>query len=490
MVKLYGKGSITELVKGKKYYVELSGGKDPITGEYLRHRETFLGTKRAAELRIEEIRKELELTRDLREIGLTESKLMECGLSVPIAIAEGLNAVKVRERIEQYEEERRKAVSFADLTQRYLKIRKDSGKLRPKTIAQDCSLSKHLLRGFEGLSVVDITPAKVEELYSSMRAAGIGDTTVKQSHKLLKRILDYAIRDGIIDVNPVSRVEAPRKPKPQRHALNTQDANRLSALCTSETPTANRTATYLGLALGARIGEVLGLEWRHIELRGDRPFIHVCQQFTAQGNIAPLKTDKDDNPVGRIIPIDGSTVAVLKAWRAAQRGILNELGIEQGLNTPVITNQVGTYTSHSRFERWWRSWCVKNGLGKLFTDDGREVIELTIGDDAALYDGCFIQWRDADGWPCDETGRKFSRSYKRPEIKLHYQGLHYHELRHTHFTMRLAAGMDLPTAQALGGWSTPDVLLTTYAHATPENVWASAGFMDKLTAKQAEERRV
>ena len=109
---------------------------------------------------------------------------------------------------------------------------------------------------------------------------------------------------------------------------------------------------------------------------------------------------------------------------------------------------------------------------------------MTVGDDVLLYEGCVIEWRDADGWPCDANGKRYSRSYKRPKIERHYNGLKYHELRHTHFTMRLAAGMDIPTAQALGGWSTPDVLMTVYAHPVAQNVWDSVGFMDKLTAKQ------
>ena len=32
MAKLYGKGTITEIVKGKKYRLALSAGKDPMSG--------------------------------------------------------------------------------------------------------------------------------------------------------------------------------------------------------------------------------------------------------------------------------------------------------------------------------------------------------------------------------------------------------------------------------------------------------------------------
>ena len=446
MAKLYGKGTITEIVRGRKYRIALSAGRDPVSGRYQRHQETFLGTKRQAELRIEEIRRELESGRRI-------------------------DADKVL---------------FADWCQRYCDAREQSGKYREKTIAQDRTISKHLIRGLGTALVVDITPAMVDSLYSSMRERGVGDTTVKQAHKMLKRVMAYAVRDGIIVVNPVERVDSPKAPKPNRHSLSVADANRLSAICVSGAPTANKTAVYLGLALGCRLGETLGLTWGHVELSG-RPFVHICQQHTAKGKLAPLKTDKDDNPVGRVVPIDASTVAALKAWRVEQRGILNELGIEQGKDTPIVSNGLGGFSEHSRFGKWWRDFCVKNGFGRWVGDDGREVIELTIGDDAALYPESeyIIEWRDSAGWPCDESGGRFSRSHKRPKVKRHYDGLHYHELRHTHCTMRLADGMDIPTSRALGGWSTPDVLLTTYAHPLAENIWASAGFMDTLaTVKQ------
>ena len=164
---------------------------------------------------------------------------------------------------------------------------------------------------------------------------------------------------------------------------------------------------------------------------------------------------------------------------------MNELGIEQGIDTPVVTNKLGAFTSHSRFQRWWRGFCVANNFGRWIDGDGQQIITLSLGDDASLYPGCTIEWKDADGWPCDEKGKRYSRSYKRPNTERHYDGLKFHELRHTHFTMQLAAGIDIPTAQALGGWSTADVLLNVYAHPVSQNIWNSVGFMDRLAAEQA-----
>lgn len=444
MAKLYGRGSIEQIIKGKKYRIQQPCGKDPITGKYIRIRETFLGTKRQAEMRLEQIRREVEN-------------------------GKAVNADKI---------------SFAEWCENYLSMREGLGKHRPATYRHDRMLSKHLKNGLGSVLVVDITPAVVNDFYASLRAAGVGDTTVRECHGLLKRILKYAVNNDVIMRNPCDRVETPRKPKPNRHALDTEDAARLGAVCLAGCPSANKTAVYLGLATGARLGEVLGLTWAHVALDEARPYVYVVQQFTRFGEVAPLKTDKDDNPTGRVIPLDGSTVAVLSAWKAEQRQQLNALGVEQGVSTPVITNGLGEFTDHANFERWWRSFCVENRFARMVDEQGREIIELAIGDDAALFEGKVIEWRDADGWPCDETGKRFSRSYKRPRIKRHYEGLHFHELRHTHFTMRLANGMDIPTAQALGGWSSPAMLMTVYAHPVTENIWQSAGFMDDLNKQK------
>lgn len=444
MTKLYGNGSLIERVKGKKYRIKFSGGKDPVTGKYIQYTETFVGTKRQAQLRIEQIRREFE-----------SGKAVEAD-----------------------------KVTFAEWVERYLVMREESGKYRHATLSLDRSRAKHLINGLGNARITDITPAVIDSLYSSMRKSGMGDTTMLQCHKLLKRVMAYAVNNDLIMRNPVDRVETPRKPKPQREALSVEDAQRLSAIAATQPLTANKVCVFLGLSLGARLGEVLGLTWGHVALSGERPFVHIIQQHTQRNERTPLKTDADDNPIGRIVPIDSVTVSVLSAWKAEQRKQLNALGVEQGNDTPIVTGAFGGWLDHSKFEKWWHAFCVEHGFAKWVSSDGRTVVDLHIGDSAELYPESeyLIEWRDADGWPCDASGKRYTRTYKNPKVKRYYKGLRFHELRHTHFTIRLASGMDLVTAQALGGWSSPAMLLNVYAHPVSENVWNSAGFMDRLAA--------
>ena len=487
MARLYGKGTITELEKGKKYRIRFSAGKDPETGKYRQVKETFIGTKRGAELRVEQIRARYERLDELREYGLDFGEMERYGLMVDRVVSDGMTPRQVADELDRLKVEESRSVTFAEWCERYMSTREELGKCRPSTLARDRTLSKHLLRRLGDVKLVDFTPAIANELYASMRRDGVGDTTIRQCHRLLKAVMKQAVYNDLIVRNPIDRVEAPRNPKPERQSLGVEESRKLAGICSSGAPTAYKTAVYMALATGARLGEIMGLEWQHVALGEDRPFAYFVQQFNATGELSPLKTDKDDNPVGRVVPLDGSTVDVLKAWRAVQREQLNALGVEQGADTPVVSNSLGGHTNHSCFERWWRGFCVENGFSRMVAEDGRTIVELSLGDDPSLYDEkeYLLTWRDSEGWPCDADGKRYSRSYPRPKVKATYCGLHFHALRHTHFSLRLAEGMDIPTAQALGGWSTPAMLMNVYAHPIPENIWASAGFMDGLTVEEA-----
>ena len=228
-----------------------------------------------------------------------------------------------------------------------------------------------------------------------------------------------------------------------------------------------------------RIGEILGLSWRHIEFDGI-PHIVIEQQFTALDGVHQTKADER-----HLSPLDAVTVDYLRRWKDIQYQSLNEIGIECGIETPVCTSEVGTRINTSNFENWWRRWCVGNGYGKWIGDDGREIVDLSIGKDASLYDDCIIEWRDAQGWPCSADGRRYSRSHKRetPKAKRHYKGLVFHELRHSWASHRLDSGMNYKVVQSLGGWSTPDMLLNVYGHALDESVLEAGGYMDSLLAE-------
>ena len=60
-----------------------------------------------------------------------------------------------------------------------------------------------------------------------------------------------------------------------------------------------------------------------------------------------------------------------------------------------------------------------------------------------------------------------------------------HALRHTYASIHLSRGTNLLWVQRQGGWQSPTVLLSTYAHFLPSEL---SGFADVLTARNGTKR--
>lgn len=68
-----------------------------------------------------------------------------------------------------------------------------------------------------------------------------------------------------------------------------------------------------------------------------------------------------------------------------------------------------------------------------------------------------------------------------------FEGLKFHELRHTQATQLLANGVDVKTVQARTGHASPSITLGWYAHAIPSNDFAAAEMLGGLPRHKEEE---
>ena len=494
MARKQASGGKITMLDVKLYKIEASGGISPITGERLRARERFHGNKSDAERRLAALKAELNLLRELHEVKITEDDLEECGFTVGHFVQAGnTNAATIKQMVVQYREEQarlraeeNRRITFADYFEKYLEDRETNKDARKSTIAKYRSIGTHILDHIGDKHLTELDAETIEDMYTDLRASGLGDETLLTVHSIMNLVMKKAYKHDRIERNPMSKVDRPeRTVDVKRDFLQPEEAQRLESIVTSCELSGYTMAVYLALATGSRLGEILGLQWHHVCEDNGRPYINLVQQHTRYNERTDLKTDKHGKRKGRIIPIDASTVAMLESWKARQSHDLNAFGIEQSTTTPIITNTVGTWTAHSDFERWFRMFCVRNGFGAFYTEDGREIVELAVGDETAcLYDDddYVVLWRDSDGWYCDESGKRFSRSYPNPNkgLKKTYRGLRFHWLRHTHFSLRIADGVDAATIQSLGGWRDSRMIDRIYGHTVDDNLWASAGFMDRL----------
>lgn len=112
-----------------------------------------------------------------------------------------------------------------------------------------------------------ITSRDVYGLRASIRSSGHSTPTVNGALQVLKAILNAAVSEGAIVVSPARNVSKLKKPPSEptqvREPLNAAEARRLFDACEDD---AVGISVALGLALGLRKGEVLGLKWSDVDM--------------------------------------------------------------------------------------------------------------------------------------------------------------------------------------------------------------------------------
>lgn len=129
-----------------------------------------------------------------------------------------------------------------------------------------------------------LTPEHVDRIYLDMQRRGLADATIVQTHRILSRALEVAFRRGMIPRNVAKLLEDnPTAKKREMTAFTEAEAKQVLAAAERRR---NSARWSVGLALGLRQGEALGLRWQHVDLDAGimqvfwqlhrRPFEHGC----------------------------------------------------------------------------------------------------------------------------------------------------------------------------------------------------------------------
>lgn len=104
-----------------------------------------------------------------------------------------------------------------------------------------------------------------------MRAKGYSTPTINGALQVLKAILNAAIEEGAIRTSPAKKVSKLTKPMSEptqvKPPLTPAEARKLLSACHDD---AVGVGTALGLVLGLRKGEVLGLKWRGFDFKAKK----------------------------------------------------------------------------------------------------------------------------------------------------------------------------------------------------------------------------
>lgn len=321
-------------------------------------------------------------------------------------------------------------------------------------------IDKHLGR----YRLNEITVRLIRETYSRLLTEeGLTPCMLNMMHRALGMILDEAEADEYIAANPTRNktIKVPSVRSTSRKSLTIGQAQDLLKLAIEHIEDNRFLGIVIALETGMRRGEVLGLIWENVHFEDD-PFIDVRWQL--QDKATGLEPPKADSY--RRIYISHELAGILKDWKAIQaqrmeetshvrkmmreerqqekwkdggrnRSPANSLSYShlQTDRTTVIVDELFEPRDPDNFARWFRSVCVKYGYGRLVDEEGET----------------YEQRYNEKGTPVDETGRPYSRMNHKKKRKLRYEGLKFHELRHSSISILLARGVDVKTVMDRAG---------------------------------------
>lgn len=107
-----------------------------------------------------------------------------------------------------------------------------------------------------------LEPEHIRAMYAAMRRKGLSESTLSQTHAVLRRALEVAVRERKASRNAATMLDRPQPDRTGRHGLSLTDARKVLAAAGDDP------RWFLALYLGLRQGEALALRWSDIDLDG------------------------------------------------------------------------------------------------------------------------------------------------------------------------------------------------------------------------------
>lgn len=121
-------------------------------------------------------------------------------------------------------------------------------------------VERYLIPGIGAHRLDKLEPEHIRAMYAAMRARGLSESTIRQTHAVLGRALKVAVRERKLATNPATMMDPPKVPDSKRTGLAIEDARKVLAAAGDDP------RWFLALLLGMRQGEVLALRWSDVDL--------------------------------------------------------------------------------------------------------------------------------------------------------------------------------------------------------------------------------
>ena len=259
--------------------------------------------------------------------------------------------------------------------------------------------------------------AKLAETGQNKRTGGgLSPKTIVEHHRVISSIFSQAVKEQLVPSNVARRATPPRIPKHEMDTFEVEEINAILDALEGE-PLKWRVMTLLLLATGARRGEIMGLQWKHVYFEENRIYLCENRVYTPKTGAISTTLKTGEN---RHVSISPAVTKLLKQWKTEQEQNLACLGI-----TPS---------------------------GYVMTaDDGRP-----------MHPDSPTDWLS-----------KFAKRHNLPPI-------HPHKFRHTQASLLISEGVDILTVSKRLGHAKVSTTLDIYSHVLAKSDQQASNTLDDL----------
>jgi integrase len=283
----------------------------------------------------------------------------------------------------------------------------------PKSHERYAEITRHfLIPALGNLPLAKLAPAHLQQAYNVWavggrrdgKEGGLSPRTRRHIHRVLTSALARAVEQQLLPRNPAEAFRK-RLPKVERHEMTTLSVGQSAELLAEIKHTRIYWPVLLALATGMRRGEVFALRWRNVDL--DRGFLRIMESLEQTKSGIRFKAPKTDRT--RTVTLPAFAITELRQLKVQQAQELLKLGIRQTGETLV---------------------CPR-----------------------------------ADGEPLQP--QSLTHQFKRLISRIKdFPAVRFHDLRHSHATQLLSAGVHPKIAQERLGHASITTTLDLYSHVT------------------------
>ena len=249
----------------------------------------------------------------------------------------GTTERELNKKIMEYTSKRERGRTFGEVAESWWGETQDT--LAYQTVRGYRSSYDRAVDMFGDMPISEIQPKDIQLFLKKMSLQDYAQKTIANQRIVLNQILNLAIVEGDIDINPCISVKIPRGAKKTvREAASTSDEEKILA------SDHEWLFPLFALLTGLRKGEILALEWKDIDF--DNQTISVSKSVEYKGNVPCIKSPKTESGM-RIVPLLQMLSNRLK------RGHKGYVFSEDGGKTPY---------RKKRYDLLWRDYCRDVGI--------------------------------------------------------------------------------------------------------------------------------